>query len=65
MISKINVPIDYGDSEINVEVPKERTTIIRPFYKDGVRDSVKEINKSINNPISSKPLSEIQKMEIR
>ncbi|MBI64541.1 MAG: hypothetical protein CL778_04625 [Chloroflexi bacterium] len=61
MISKINVPIDYGDAEINVEVPEERTTIIRPFYKEGVRDSVKEINKSINNPISSKPLSEIQK----
>ena len=23
MISKINVPIDYGESEINVEVPEE------------------------------------------
>ena len=52
---------DDGSSGINVEVPTNRTTVIRPVYKNGLKNDVKEINRIINSPINSKPLSIIQK----
>ena len=61
MLSSLSIPIDYGSSGINVEVPTNRTTVIRPVYKNGLKNDVKEINRIINSPINSKPLSIIQK----
>ena len=64
MLSSLSIPIDYGSSGINVEVPTNRTTVIRPVYKNGLKNDVKEINRVINSPINSKPLSIIQKPSI-
>ena len=55
MLSSLSIPIDYGSSGINVEVPTNRTTVIRPVYKNGLKNDVKEINRVINSPINSKP----------
>ena len=61
MLSTKSLSIDYGNSGINVEVPIDRTTVIRPVYKNGLKNAVKEINRVINSPINSEPLSKIQK----
>ena len=45
MLSSLSIPIDYGSSGINVEVPTNRTTVIRPVYKNGLKNDVKEINR--------------------
>ena len=59
MLSTKSLSIDYGNFGINVDVPIDRTTVIRPVYKNGLKNAVKEINRVINSPINSEPLSKI------
>lgn len=61
MPTNITIPIYYGKSVINVEVPRERTTIVSPSYPPSLGNEIEEIDNAINDPHGAKPLREIQK----
>ncbi len=61
MPTNITIPIYYGKSVINVEVPEERTTIVSPSYPPSLGNEIAEIDNAINDPQGAKPLREIQK----
>jgi len=57
----MNVNLAYGQGNLAVELPKDRTTVIVPAHTAGLRDEQSALIRALENPIGSKPLKDIIK----
>src|SRR6266567_792553 len=54
----MRVELAYGRSELAVELPDERTTIIAPSHTPGLEDERGAVVAALENPIGARPLRE-------
>ena len=47
----------YGRTGLSVDFPKDRTTVLEPSFVEGLPDQERAIEKAIQDPINTKPLS--------
>src|SRR5262252_5874801 len=52
----MKVPLAYGQGQILVEFPKDRTTVIVPSHIDGLPDERAAVLRALENPLGAKPL---------
>ena len=54
----MRVELAYGRSQLAVELPDERTTIIQPSHTPGLKDERGALVAALDNPIGARPLRE-------
>src|SRR5260370_19552130 len=54
----MRVELAYGRSQLAVELPDERTTIIQPSHTPGLKDERAAVVAALENPIGARPLRE-------
>ena len=54
---KTTVMLAYGRTGLSVDFPKDRTTVLEPSFVEGLPDQERAIEKAIQDPINTKPLS--------
>ena len=57
----MKVNLAYGQGQLAVDLPKDRTTVIAPAHTSGLKDERAAVINALENPIDSKPLKEIIK----
>jgi nickel-dependent lactate racemase len=57
----MNVNLAYGQGNLVVEFPNDRTTVIVPAHAAGLQDERAALIRALENPIGSKPLKDIVK----
>ena len=55
----MKVHLAYGQGQLAVELPKDRTTIITPSHRPGLPDERAAVLRALDQPIGSKPLREL------
>ena len=59
MSNALHVRLDYGDDGLDVELPRERTTVIEPAYPPGVSEPERTLADALSTPIDSDTLGSI------
>ena len=54
----MKVPVAYGDGQLEVELPADRTTVIEPSHVAGLPDEKSAVLQALENPIGTRPLRE-------
>ena len=57
----MKVRLAYGRDGLEVDLPRERTTVIEPTYVPGLPDAEGAIRTALRNPIGTAPLRQIVK----
>ena len=57
----MKVKLAYGRDGLEVDLPRERTTVIEPTYVPGLPDAEGAIRTALRNPIGTAPLRQIVK----
>lgn len=57
----IRVPLDYGMTGLEIELPRHCTTIIEPQFAPGLEDPGAALRHALRNPIASPPLRDCVK----
>jgi len=55
----MRVELAYGRTGLSVDLPEDRTLVIRPTFTPGIRDEADAIRAGLTKPINSPPLREI------
>ena len=50
------VKLAYGESHLEIDVPRDRTTVIEPLNQPGLADERDSVIEALNNPIAAPPL---------
>jgi nickel-dependent lactate racemase len=54
----MKVELAYGQGQLTVELPAERTTVIQPTNRPGLQDERGAVFQALDNPIGARPLRE-------
>ncbi|HEX7576785.1 MAG TPA: lactate racemase domain-containing protein, partial [Verrucomicrobiae bacterium] len=54
----MNVNLAYGQGHLTVELPGDRTTVIRPSHTAGMPDERGAVLAALDHPIGARPLRE-------
>jgi nickel-dependent lactate racemase len=57
----MNVNLAYGQGNLVVDLPEDRTTVIAPTHAAGLQDERAALIRALENPIGSRPLKDIVK----
>ncbi len=55
----MNVQLQYGQTDLNVEIPSDNVTELRPQFVPGLSDERAEFATAVRYPINSPPLAEL------
>src|SRR5262245_52932207 len=55
----MKVQLAYGQGQLTVELPKDRTTVIAPSHTAGLPDERRSVFEALRRPIGAKPLLEL------
>src|ERR1043166_1734278 len=54
----MRVNLAYGEANLTVELPAERTTVIEPAHQPGLPDEKSAVLSALSQPIATRPLRE-------
>ena len=54
----MNIHLSYGEGQLPVEFPDDRTTVIEPAHAVGLSDEKSSVLQALENPIGTRPLRE-------
>jgi nickel-dependent lactate racemase len=56
--TQIDVRLAYGDGDLVVSLPADRTTVVTPTFEAGVADPAAELSRALREPVAGPPLRE-------
>jgi hypothetical protein len=54
--SRVNVSLAYGQGQLPVEFPADRTTVISPSFRPGLADESAALRAAVDHPVEALPL---------
>ena len=56
LLKNMKVNLAYGEGQLPVELPEDRTTVIAPRHTPGLTDERTAVINALERPIAAKPL---------
>jgi lactate racemase len=57
--STVRVRLAYGDDGLDVDLPRDRTTVVEPTYVEAVEDERAVLRRALREPVAGPPLREL------
>jgi lactate racemase len=54
----VNIHLAYGQSQLAIDLPADRTTVIQPTHQPGLEDELGAVRRALDQPVGSLPLRE-------
>ncbi|MBT5321854.1 MAG: DUF2088 domain-containing protein, partial [Verrucomicrobiales bacterium] len=61
----MEIQLAYGEGQLPIECPDDRTTVINPAPREGLTDERASLLAALENPIGEKPLKQLIKADTK
>ncbi|HIG81698.1 MAG TPA: DUF2088 domain-containing protein, partial [Verrucomicrobiales bacterium] len=61
----MEIQLAYGEGQLPIECPDDRTTVINPTPREGLADERASLLAALENPIGEKPLKQLIKADTK
>ena len=59
ILSRVEIQLAYGEGQLAIQCPDDRTTLVTPTPRDGLSDERAAVLEALNRPINSAPLRQL------